>query len=152
MDFAREIRSAGGEAHLFEVETVSEGDIENLIESFNAQRNKEYTLIAKSSSEEIRGRAFGLHRTMDTLGAMIGVLLAYYFITREHLDFRQIFLYSLIPAVMGVMALFFVREKGVAKISKERPSLNWKALDRRLKSFLMEHRRPFILVDLWGFW
>jgi vacuolar-type H+-ATPase subunit I/STV1 len=42
LDFAREIRSAGGEAHLFEVETVSEGDVENLIESFNAQRNKEY--------------------------------------------------------------------------------------------------------------
>jgi MFS family permease len=94
-------------------------------------------LIAESSSEDARGRAFGLHRTMDTLGATIGVLLAYYFISREHVDFRQIFLYSLIPAVMGVMALFFVREKGVAKISKERPSLNWNALDRRLKSFLI---------------
>lgn len=94
-------------------------------------------LIAESSSEETRGRAFGLHRTMDTLGATIGVLLAYYFISREHVDFRQIFLYSLIPAVMGVMALFLVREKGVAKINKERPSLNWNALDRRLKSFLI---------------
>lgn len=94
-------------------------------------------LIAESSSEETRGRAFGLHRTMDTLGATIGVLLAYYFISREHVDFRQIFLYSLMPAVMGVMALFFVREKGGAKISKERPSLNWNALDRRLKSFLV---------------
>ncbi|SHM27609.1 Predicted arabinose efflux permease, MFS family [Caldanaerovirga acetigignens] len=94
-------------------------------------------LIAESSSEETRGRAFGLHRTMDTLGATIGVLLAYYFISRQHVDFRQIFLYSLIPAIMGVMALFFVRERGAAKISKEKPSLNWNALDRRLKSFLV---------------
>ncbi|ADL08552.1 MFS transporter [Thermosediminibacter oceani] len=94
-------------------------------------------LISESSSEGARGRAFGLHRTMDTLGAAIGVLLAYYFLTRAHVDFRQIFLYSLVPAFIGVLALFFVREKGVVEERKEWPSLNWNALDRRLKSFLI---------------
>ena len=39
-------------------------------------------LIADSTESTKRGRAFGLHRTMDTLGAAIGVILAYYFFTR----------------------------------------------------------------------
>lgn len=38
-------------------------------------------LIAESSLPEFRGTAFGLHRMMDTLGAVAGVLLAYYFLT-----------------------------------------------------------------------
>ncbi|TYP47028.1 MFS transporter [Thermosediminibacter litoriperuensis] len=94
-------------------------------------------LIAESSSEGARGRAFGLHRTMDTLGAAIGVLLAYCFITRAHVDFHQIFLYSLVPAFLGVVALFFVREKGVVRERENKPSLNWNALDSRLKTFLI---------------
>ncbi len=35
-------------------------------------------MISESAVKEQRGRGFGLHRAMDTLGAVIGSLLAYY--------------------------------------------------------------------------
>ncbi len=68
-------------------------------------------LIAESSAQQARGRAYGLHRTMDTLGAAGGVLLAYHFITAYRGDYSRVFLWAMVPAFMGVIALLFVRER-----------------------------------------
>ena len=95
-------------------------------------------LIADSTDSTRRGSAFGLHRAMDTLGAATGVLLAYYFLTRFSGDYSRVFLYSLIPAFLGVAALFFVRETKKLKSSgAPKPVLKWSSLDRRLKGFLI---------------
>lgn len=103
-------------------------------------------LIAESSPAQKRGSAFGLHRTMDTIGAVIGVTVAYFLFTRFINNFRLVFLYSLVPAVLGVLVLFFVREKRQAiqtdLVSKPNlPKLDFlqsfKNLDRRLKTFLI---------------
>jgi len=95
-------------------------------------------LIADSTDPTRRGRAFGLHRAMDTFGAVIGIILAYYFFTRFSGDYSRVFLYSLIPAFLGVFALFFVREsRKMAKSSASKPVLKWSLLDRRLKGFLI---------------
>ncbi|MDD5506658.1 MAG: MFS transporter [Candidatus Omnitrophica bacterium] len=95
-------------------------------------------LIAESASSRKIGAAFGLHRAMDTLGAAIGVLAAYFLITRYKGDLRNIFLFSLIPAAIGVFCLFLVRERK-AESNKERhlARLSWKSLDKRLKLFLI---------------
>jgi len=75
---------------------------------------------------------------MDTLGAATGVLLAYYFLTRFSGDYSRVFLYSLIPAFLGVAALLFVRETKKLKSSDaSKPVLKWSLLDRRLKGFLI---------------
>jgi len=94
-------------------------------------------LIAESSSYR-HGRAFGLHRAMDTLGAVLGIILAYYFLVSRRQDFSAIFLYSLIPAGMGVILLFLVREK-ISTFSSARLDFlrSWSRLDRRLKAFLL---------------
>ncbi|MGI9863109.1 MFS transporter [Moorella naiadis] len=94
-------------------------------------------IIAEAAVVGQRGAAFGLHRLMDTLGASLGVVLAYYFLTGYRGDYRAVFLYSLIPAVLGVAVLFLVREKGPAGIPTKKPSLNWRVLDPRLRAFLV---------------
>lgn len=95
-------------------------------------------LIADSAAAGKRGAAFGLHRAMDTLGAVIGVLAAYFLITRYKGDFRNIFLVSLIPAALGVILLFIVREKKAAPVAARPPlRFQWKTLDGRLKLFLI---------------
>jgi MFS family permease len=97
-------------------------------------------LIADSSTAGRRGQAFGFHRTLDTLGAVLGVLGAYYFLTRFKSDYQKIFLLSLIPAGLGVLLLFAVREKLKAHRKEEkhvRPAFSWSKLDKRLKAFLI---------------
>ncbi|MDD5565299.1 MAG: MFS transporter [Candidatus Omnitrophica bacterium] len=95
-------------------------------------------LIAESADVRKKGSAFGLHRTMDTIGATIGVMAAYFLIRTYQGDFRGIFLLSLIPAALGVIFLFFVREEKVSNASPTaKVALRWSTLDKRLKRFLI---------------
>ena len=91
-------------------------------------------LIAESTPPQNMGMAFGLHRTMDTAGSAAGVILAYIITTRYQGGIKPIFLWSLIPAALGVFALFFAKEAKSAKIQKL--SLNFKSLPHRLQLFL----------------
>lgn len=66
-------------------------------------------LIADSVSESISGRAFGIHRTIDQLGAIAGPIAA--FALLHVIDIRGIFQVSLIPGIIAVIVLiFFVKE------------------------------------------
>ena len=99
-------------------------------------------IIADSSEQGKRGAAFGLHRSMDTLGAIAGVLIAYFLITSFSRDaagsLRRIFLFSLIPAFLGILFLFFVKEKkSETKDTHEKLKLKWSSLDKRLKLFFI---------------
>ena len=49
-------------------------------------------LIAESSTAENRGFSFGLHRAMDTAGAVIGPLSAMWLLILFNNDIRKIFL------------------------------------------------------------
>jgi MFS family permease len=95
-------------------------------------------LIADSAQADKRGAAFGMHRAMDSLGASIGVILAYFLVTRYKGDFRNIFMFSLIPAAGAVFFLFFVRETKKSVLQGEkRMRFKWRSLDKRLKLFLI---------------
>jgi MFS family permease len=66
-------------------------------------------LLADSVSSEAAGKAFGFHRAMDTLGAIIGPALALFFLT--FLNYHQIIAISVIPGLIAFfVVVFFVRE------------------------------------------
>ncbi|MCX8150628.1 MAG: MFS transporter [Candidatus Bathyarchaeota archaeon] len=66
-------------------------------------------LLSDSASSEDRGKAFGFHRTMDTLGAIIGPALALFLL--PFLSYNQIIAIAIIPGVIAfLIVLFFVRE------------------------------------------
>jgi MFS family permease len=95
-------------------------------------------IIAESCVSGKRGQAFGLHRTMDTFGAIIGVILAYILVTHIKDPIREVFLISLIPAILGALFLFLVKEKkAITKITAKKIKFEWKTLDKRLKLFLI---------------
>lgn len=101
-------------------------------------------LIADSTDEAHRGNAFGLHRALDTAGASLGVVIAYWLFVSDRQEFTTIFALSLIPAALGVLVLFLVRERPSRRFAKPERSVwwtnfgaRWRALDRRLKFFLL---------------
>lgn len=68
-------------------------------------------LIADSGTAETRGRDFGFHRALDTLGAAIGPLTAWAVLTLAPGGYRTVFLISAIPGAIAIaVALFAVRE------------------------------------------
>ena len=66
-------------------------------------------LLAESVSENQRGVTFGLHRSMDNAGAVIGPLFATMFLSMG-VSIKDIFLWAIIPAIMTVTLTFFIKE------------------------------------------
>jgi MFS family permease len=80
-------------------------------------------LVADSVSAEERGRGFGLHRAMDTFGAVLGLITAaviIYLVQGGALElsletYRWLVLAGIVPALVAVLVLVaFVREKRTA--------------------------------------
>src|SRR3954471_2998555 len=83
-------------------------------------------LIADSVHSSVRGKAFGIHRTGDHAGAVVGPLIAFAVLTWWHTPLRTVFWLAAIPgAIAVIVALIFVREvapKPVSQIAD--PALN----------------------------
>ena len=95
-------------------------------------------LIAESSENSARGRAFGFHRALDTLGAVIGPMIALVAIHFLDNNFRLIFFLAFIPAFMGILLLLFlVKEKKKEVNSSSAFRFNWHNLDPSFKIFLL---------------
>jgi MFS family permease len=69
-------------------------------------------MISLSTPERQLGAAFGVHRALDTTGAMIGPLLAFGLLALAPLAFDSIFLVSFCMALIGVgILVIFVQPK-----------------------------------------
>lgn len=68
-------------------------------------------LIADITPESVRGAAFGLRQSLDTVGAFLGPLLGVGLMLLWANDFRAVFWVALIPGLLAVALLIFgVRE------------------------------------------
>lgn len=113
-------------------------------------------LIAGAAEPAIRGRAFGFHRSMDHAGAVIGPLLAY-FLLGFGVPLGQVFLWSVVPGALVLLLLVFgLRTDAPTAPVAARPSLSWRALDRRLQALLIAAAAlalaavPEVFVVLWA--
>ncbi|GAA6756601.1 MFS transporter [Thermus thalpophilus] len=76
-------------------------------------------LLAESVDKGALGRAYGLHRGLDTLGATVGPFLA--FLLLPHLGVRGVFWLSAIPAFLAWLTLLRVTEPGPARAAHTPP-------------------------------
>jgi len=75
-------------------------------------------LVADSVTSEQRGKAFGLHRAMDTFGAMVGIISAAVVVflwqggslELSRATYQQLVLIGIIPAVVALFIFFFIKE------------------------------------------
>ncbi len=96
------------------------------------------SLIAESCAENIRGKSFGFHRALDTLGAVIGPLVAILFLAIFNDNLRLVFFIAAIPGVIGIILLIvFVREKKKKPLCLADLKFKWKGLNPSFKIFLL---------------
>lgn len=76
-------------------------------------------LIAASVPREDLGRAFGFHRTGDTLGAVIGPLIALAGLWLLDGDVRAVLWWAVVPAVLSVLLTFLIVERRRASAGTE---------------------------------
>ena len=69
-------------------------------------------LIADSVDESSTGKAFGIHRTLDQIGAIIGPFFAFLILELFGGNIQYIFLLSIIPGIVSLLILiYFVKDK-----------------------------------------
>ncbi len=78
------------------------------------------SIIANSSNKQNRGFSFGLHRTMDSIGAVIGPLIAFFILASFNDNYNLVFLASFVPGFLAVLIIwFFVKDSKKPKENKK---------------------------------
>lgn len=102
-------------------------------------------IVAESSEQNVRGKAYGFHRSMDGLGSILGAVLA--FLLLPSFGFRKIFLLTIIPGLLAVLIILFVRERKIPPKKEAEiitPRVSFTSLPSNLKMFI-------IIATIFGF-
>ncbi|HYM93380.1 MAG TPA: MFS transporter, partial [Chitinophagaceae bacterium] len=68
-------------------------------------------LLSQEATRETKARIFGFHRSMDTIGATIGPVIALLFLYFYPGHYKSIFLFAFIPGIISVLLIFFLKER-----------------------------------------
>jgi MFS family permease len=70
-------------------------------------------ILSDEATPETKAKVFGFHRSMDTLGAVIGPALALLFLYYYPEHYKTLFYIAFIPGCLAVLASCFLKEKKV---------------------------------------
>ncbi len=106
-------------------------------------------MIAEASERQTRGKSFGIHRMMDTAGAVVGAAVAFLFLSHNSDAYRSIFAVSIIPGTLAILVLlFFVRERPQTLSSRMPPGEVGEKENTTLRG---PFRRAMLLFALYAF-
>ena len=95
-------------------------------------------LLAADVPADAYGRAFGLERLMDTLGAILGPLTALWILRATGQSYRKVFLWTLLPGLIAVACFWLlVRERPVEVKEPKSFLLGLRALPAEFRRFLL---------------
>jgi len=95
-------------------------------------------MLAAAVTRETYGRAFGFERMMDTVGAIVGPLSAYFLLKALAHDYSRVFIWTLLPGLGAVVALaFLVRERERKKVSSVSFKQGLRELPPQFRHFLL---------------
>lgn len=98
-------------------------------------------MVSESAKAGQAGHAFGVHKALDMAGSALGILIAYLLLrnTNGNFDYKRVFLWSIVPALMSLVMFVKIREKKATEPQKEREPFwtNMRKLDGQLKLYLV---------------
>jgi MFS family permease len=95
-------------------------------------------LLAADVSPNAYGRAFGLERLMDTVGAIAGPLTALWLLEKTGHNYHRVFLWTLLPGLVAVAAFWLlVRERPIVSKPKRSFLMGVRDLPAPFRRFLL---------------
>jgi MFS family permease len=77
-------------------------------------------ILSEEATAETKACIFGFHRSMDTLGAVIGPLFALFYLYFYPADYKTLFLIALAPGLLAIVCTLLIKEKKLEKATKIR--------------------------------
>ncbi|HRX10472.1 MAG TPA: MFS transporter [Draconibacterium sp.] len=74
-------------------------------------------ILSDEATPQTKGKIFGFHRSMDTLGAVIGPSLALLYLFYFPEDYKTLFFIAFVPGLFAVLSSFFLKDKNTTKQS-----------------------------------
>ncbi len=68
-------------------------------------------ILSDEATPETKGKVFGFHRSMDTLGAVLGPLFALLYLWFRPEDYKTLFLIAFIPGLLAVLSSLCLKER-----------------------------------------
>ncbi len=68
-------------------------------------------ILSDEATPETKGTVFGLHRSMDTLGAVMGPALALLYLYYYPQQYKTLFYIAFIPGLLAVLTTFLLKDK-----------------------------------------
>lgn len=95
-------------------------------------------LLLEDTNDQNKGFIFGLHRSMDSLGAVIGPIVSLLLLYQFHTDIRRLLFIATIPAFLSLIFFLFIKEvKKNNLTNKVKLSLSLKNYSPRFILFLV---------------
>jgi MFS family permease len=95
-------------------------------------------LLAADVAPGAYGRAFGLERLMDTVGAIAGPLTALWLLRATNHNYRAVFLWTLLPGMIAVLSFWLlVRERPFEARKKQTFFAGLRRLPQNFRMFLL---------------
>ncbi len=84
-------------------------------------------LIADVTPDELRGAAYGLRQSLDTVGALLGPLLAMVLMIATAGDFRFVFWIAFLPGLLAITIIVLALKEPLKTPSRSgQPSVRWR--------------------------
>jgi MFS family permease len=68
-------------------------------------------MLSDEATPQTKGKVFGLHRSMDTLGAVLGPSAALIFLYFRPNDYKTLFLIAFLPGLAAILSTFLLKDK-----------------------------------------
>ena len=72
-------------------------------------------LLSEEATPATKGTVFGFHRSMDTLGAVIGPLIALLYLYFYPDNYKTLFYFAFIPGILAIIITSIIKEKNIPR-------------------------------------
>ena len=100
-------------------------------------------MLSDECIKENKGKVFGFHRSMDTLGAVFGPAIALMYLYYHPENYRTLFLIALVPGVLAIFFTLFIKGKKIVPSTdiQNKPGRDFFAFIYYWKTSPAEYRR-----------
>ena len=81
-------------------------------------------MVSEGADKNHMGKAFGIHKALDMAGSAVGIFASYWLLKNggSGFQYKELFAVSAIPALLGLLMFFFIKEKKRERAAVKRES------------------------------